>query len=265
LYPVFGDPVQLTQVIENVVINACEATPQRGKLLVRAENVDENLPASSGLPAGRYVRIEIQDNGTGIPENIRDRIFEACFTTKPGGSGLGLATVKSIMQQHGGGITIESKAGRGTTVSLMLPAAVHRPDPPVAALPPPVVKATGRILVIDDEEMILSVVGTMLNSLGYECAVAQDGVSGCHKYNRAKSEGSPFAAVLLDATIPNGVSGEEALKLLLEADPNARVILCSGYADNDLINKAEQLGFKAFLAKPFSISDFVSVFNKVLS
>jgi len=264
LYPVFGDPVQLTQVIENVVINACEATPQRGKLLVRAENVDESLPASSALHTGRYVRIEIEDNGTGIPESIRERMFEACFTTKPGGSGLGLATVKSIMQQHGGGIAIESKVGRGTTVSLMLPAAVHRPDPPAAVLPPPVVKATGRILLIDDEEMILSVVGTMLNSLGYECSVAQDGVSGCQKYVRAKADGAPFAAVLLDATIPNGVSGEEALKLLLEADPSARVILCSGYADNDLINKAEQLGFKAFLAKPFSISDFVSVFNKVL-
>jgi CheY-like chemotaxis protein/anti-sigma regulatory factor (Ser/Thr protein kinase) len=265
LYPVIGDPVQLTQVIENVVINACEATPQRGKLLVRAENVDESLPLSSGLPAGRYVRIEIEDNGTGISESIRDRIFEACFTTKPGGSGLGLATVKSIMQQHGGGITIESTVGRGTTVSLMLPAAAHRPDPPVATLPPPVVNSTGRILVIDDEEMILSVVRTMLNSLGYECAVAQDGVSGFHKYVRAKADGNPFAAVLLDATIPNGVSGEEALKLLLEADENARVILCSGYADNDLINKAEQLGFRAFLAKPFSISEFVSVFNKVLS
>ena len=265
LYPVIGDPVQLTQVIENVVINACEATPQRGKLLVRAENVDESLPLSSGLPAGRYVRIEIEDSGTGISESIRDRIFEACFTTKPGGSGLGLATVKSIMQQHGGGITIESTVGRGTTVSLMLPAAAHRPDPPVASLPPPVVNSTGRILVIDDEEMILSVVRTMLNSLGYECAVAQDGVSGFHKYVRAKADGNPFAAVLLDATIPNGVSGEEALKLLLEADENARVILCSGYADNDLINKAEQLGFRAFLAKPFSISEFVSVFNKVLS
>jgi PAS domain S-box-containing protein len=265
LYPVIGDPVQLTQVIENVVINACEATPQRGKLLVRAENVDESLPLSSGLPAGRYVRIEIEDNGTGISESIRDRIFEACFTTKPGGSGLGLATVKSIMQQHGGGITIESTVGRGTTVSLMLPAAAHRPDPPVATLPPPVVNSTGRILVIDDEEMILSVVGTMLNSLGYECAVAQDGLSGFHKYIRAKADGNPFAAVLLDATIPNGVSGEEALKLLLEADENARVILCSGYADNDLINKAEQLGFRAFLAKPFSMSEFVSVFNKVLS
>jgi two-component system, cell cycle sensor histidine kinase and response regulator CckA len=264
LYPVIGDPVQLTQVIENLVINACEATPERGKLLVRAENV-VSIPESSGLPDGRGVRIEIEDTGTGIPENIRDRIFEACFTTKPGGSGLGLATVKSIMQQHGGSIAIESLVGHGTIVSLMLPAAAHRPEPPVASPPPPVVKTTGRILVIDDEEMILSVVSSMLNNLGYECASAQDGLEGCNEYIRAKADGNPFAAVLLDATIPNGLSGEEALKLLLQADPAARVILCSGYADGDLFEKAEQLGFRAFLAKPFSMSDFVSVFNKVLS
>jgi len=265
LYPVIGDPVQITQVIENVVINACEATPQGGKLLVRAENVDERIATSSGLPAGRYVKIEIEDSGTGIPQDIRDRIFEVFFTTKPGGSGLGLATAKSIMQQHGGSIDIESVVGRGTIVSLMLPAAAHRLEAPVGSLPPPAVKATGRILVIDDEEMILSVVGSMLKTLGYEYAVAQDGVDGCNAYVRAKAAGNPFAAVLLDATIPNGLSGEEALKLLLEADPNARVILCSGYSDSDLFKKARQIGFKAFLAKPFSISEFVSVFNKVLS
>jgi two-component system cell cycle sensor histidine kinase/response regulator CckA len=265
LYPVIGDPVQITQVIENAVINACEATPQGGKLLVRAQNADERIATSSGLPAGRYVKIEIEDSGTGIPEDIRDRIFEVFFTTKPGGSGLGLATVKSIMQQHGGSIDIESVVGRGTIVSLMLPAAAHRLEPPVASLPPPVVKATGRILVIDDEEMILSVVSSMLKTLGYEYAVAQDGVDGCNAYVRAKAAGNPFAAVLLDATIPNGLSGEEALKLLLEADPNARVILCSGYSDSDLFKKARQIGFKAFLAKPFTISEFVSVFNKVLS
>ena len=264
LNPVIGDPVQLTQVIENVVINACEATPQRGKLLVRAKNVDEDIPLPSRLPAGRYVKIEIEDRGSGIPDNIRDRIFDACFTTKPGGSGLGLATVKSIMQQHGGDIAIDSLVGRGTIVSLMLPAAAHRPDATLASLPPPSVKSTGRILVIDDEEMILSVVGSMLNSLGYEYAGAQDGVQGFDKYIRAKAAGNPFAAVLLDATIPNGVSGLEALKLILEADPDARVILCSGYADSDLFKNAEQLGFRAFLAKPFSISEFVSVFNKVL-
>src|ERR1700722_17966611 len=265
LYPVIGDPVQLTQVIENVVINACEAAPQTGKLLVRAENMDERSRASSDLPAGRYVRIEIEDRGTGIPEDIQNRIFDSCFTTKPRGSGLGLATVKSIMQEHGGSILIKSVVGGGTTVSLLVPAAEQRPEPPVASLPSPFVKTTGRILVIDDDEMILSVVDSMLNTLGYKCTVAKDGLEGCETYLRAKADGNPFAAVLLDATIPNGLAGEEALKFLLQADPDARAILCTGYADSDLFKEAEQLGFRAVLAKPFSISEFISVFNKVLT
>jgi two-component system, cell cycle sensor histidine kinase and response regulator CckA len=187
------------------------------------------------------------------------------FYDQTGGSGLGLPTVKSIMFQHGGDIGIESRSGHGTAVSLMLPASGHQPEPPAATLPPPVVKATGRILVIDDEEMILSVVSSMLHTLGYECSVAVDGVEGCNEYVRAKADGRPFSAVLLDATIPNGISGDEALKLILAEDPDARVILCSGYPDGDLFEKAEQLGFKAFLAKPFSISEFIFVFNKVLS
>jgi two-component system cell cycle sensor histidine kinase/response regulator CckA len=186
------------------------------------------------------------------------------FYDQTGGSGLGLPTVKSIMFQHGGDIGIESRSGHGTAVSLMLPASGHQPEPPAATLPPPVVKATGRILVIDDEEMILSVVSSMLHTLGYECSVAV-GVEGCNEYVRAKADGRPFSAVLLDATIPNGISGDEALKLILAEDPDARVILCSGYPDGDLFEKAEQLGFKAFLAKPFSISEFIFVFNKVLS
>jgi CheY-like chemotaxis protein/anti-sigma regulatory factor (Ser/Thr protein kinase) len=265
LYPVIGDPVQLTQVVENVVINACEAAPQTGKLLVRAENMDERSRASSDLPAGRYVRIEIEDRGTGIPEDIQNRIFDSSFTTKPRGSGLGLATVKSIMQEHGGSILIKSVVGGGTTVSLLVPAAEHRPEPPVASLPSPSVKTTGRILVIDDDEMVLSVVDSMLNTLGYQCTVAKDGLEGCETYLRAKADGNPFAAVLLDATIPNGLAGEEALKFLLQADPDARAILCTGYADSDLFKEAEQLGFRAVLAKPFSISEFISVFNKVLT
>ena len=170
------------------------------------------------------------------------------------------------MQQHGGGY--HYRVTERPWDDRFIDAAGCRDTDPTRLpqlLPLPVVKATGRILVIDDEEMILSVVSSMLNTLGYECAVADDGVEGCDEYVRAKADGNPFAAVLLDATIPNGVSGEEALKLLLAKDPDARVILCSGYADSDLFKKAEQLGFKAFLAKPFSISEFVSVFNKVLS
>jgi DNA-binding NtrC family response regulator len=122
-----------------------------------------------------------------------------------------------------------------------------------------------RILVIDDEEMILSVVGSILSSLGYECAMARDGVEGCNEYVRAKAEGKPFGAVLLDATIPNGLAGEEALNFLLQVDPEVRAILCTGNADSVLFKEAEQIGFKAALAKPFSVSQFVSVFKKVLS
>jgi PAS domain S-box-containing protein len=264
LYPVIGDPIQLTQVIENVVINACEAASQTGKLLVRAENIDNRIPVSSDLPGGRYVRIEIEDRGLGIPEDIRGKIFDVCFTTKPRGSGLGLSAVKSIMQQHGGSIAIKSVVGRGTIVSLLVPAA-RRSEPSAASLPLPLVKNSGRILVIDDDEMILSVVDSMLKALGYKCAAAKDGVEGCDAYIRAKADGDPFSAVLLDATIPNGLAGEEALKSLLQADPEVRAILCTGYTDTDLFKEAEHLGFRAVLAKPFSISEFVSVFNKVLS
>jgi two-component system cell cycle sensor histidine kinase/response regulator CckA len=127
------------------------------------------------------------------------------------------------------------------------------------------VNPTPRILVIDDEEMILRVVGSILNTLGYECAKAKDGVEGCNEYVRAKADGKPFGAVLLDAKIPHGLAGEEALKCLLKVDPEVRAILCAGYADSDLFQKAEQIGFRAALAKPFRISQFVSVFKKVLS
>ena len=262
LYPVFGDPVQLTQVIENVVINALEATPAGGRLLVHAQNIEEKTPASVDLPPGRYIRIQIQDSGIGIPKDIRDQVFDICFSTKPDGTGLGLATVKSIMDQHGGTITIDSLVDCGTTVSLLLPASWHQPEPPVAQKSSPMVEITGRILIIDDEEMILSVISSMLRTLGCQAESAQDGVDGLEKYRQAKEEGNPFSAVLLDGTIPNGVAGEEALRLLLDADPQARVILCSGYADSDLFKNAEELGFKAVLPKPFGISDFISVLNK---
>jgi CheY-like chemotaxis protein len=233
---------------------------------VRVENYDERIPNPSDLLGRRYVKIEIEDRGAGIPESILKRIFEVCFTTKPRGSGLGLATVKSIMLQHGGSLTINSLVGHGTTVSLLLPAAAHRPEAPGTSLPfSIVVKPIGRILVIDDDEMILNVVESMLNSLGYQCAVAQDGAAGCESYIQAKADGRPFAAVLIDATIPNGLAGEAALKFLLKADPAARAILFSGYADSDLFKEAERLGFRAVLAKPFRISECVSVLNKVLS
>jgi two-component system cell cycle sensor histidine kinase/response regulator CckA len=264
LLPVTLDPVQFAQVIENVVINAREAASHGGKLFVRAINVLPGTAEVAGLSDGPYVKIEIEDEGDGIPECVRERIFEICFTTKAGGSGIGLATAKSIMDQHGGRIAVKSVAGQGTTVSLFLAAA--RSFKPAA--PPPakvVAKGTGRILVIDDEGMILDVTHSILKDLGYDCAVAKDGTDGCAAYKLAMAEGKPFAAVLLDATIPGGLGGEEALKRLLEVDPLARVILFSGYADSTLMIKAEELGFHGRLAKPFTILELGVAVHEVLS
>ena len=266
LLPVTLDPVQFAQVIENVVINAREATSHRGKLFVRATNVRPGTAEVAGLSDGPYVKIEIEDEGDGMPEYVRERIFEICFTTKAGGSGIGLATAKSIMDQHGGRIAVKSVVGQGTIVSLFL-AAAPRSFKPAAAPPPAKVlaKGTGRILMIDDEEMILDVTPSILNDLGYDCAVAKDGIDGCAAYKLAMAEGKPFAAVLLDATIPGGLGGEAALKRLLEVDPLARVILFSGYADSDLMIKAEELGFHGRLAKPFTAQELAAAVHEVLS
>jgi PAS domain S-box-containing protein len=265
LLPVIVDPVQFAQVIENVVINAREATPESGKLFVRAVNVLPGTAEVSGLVDGPCVKIEIEDEGGGIPEHIRARIFEICFTTKPGGSGIGLPTAKSIMDQHGGRIVVKSERGRGTTVSLFLPAAEERSAPQAPGRAKELAKGTGQILVIDDEEMILDVIPSILEDLGYGCAVAKDGADGCETYMRAIAEGKPFVAVLLDATIPGGLGGEAALQRLLEVDPDARVILFSGYSDSDLMRKAEGFGFKGRLAKPFTTPELAAAIHGVLS
>jgi two-component system cell cycle sensor histidine kinase/response regulator CckA len=263
--PVRVDPVQFAQVIENVVINAREATPESGKLLVRAWNVPPGSAELAGLGAGPCVKIEIEDEGGGIPEYVLDRVFDVCFTTKAGGSGIGLATARSIMDQHGGRIAVKSITGQGTIVSLLLPAVAQPFTMPSPPRPEIVAKGSGRILVIDDEDMMREVIPSILEDLGYRPTVARDGAAGSEAYVRAIAEGEPFAAVLLDATIPDGLGGELALKCLLKVDPLAKVILFSGYSDSDLMTKAEELGFKGRLAKPFTATELAGVLHRALA
>jgi two-component system, cell cycle sensor histidine kinase and response regulator CckA len=265
LHPITVDPVQFAQVIENIVINAREATLGGGKIFVRAANVGLDASHRSGLPSGGYIKIEIEDRGIGIPEHIRSRVFDAFFTTKSGGHGIGLATAASIVKQHQGSIEMESIVGHGTTVTLLLPAADSSAVFVPARQPDIIVKGSGRILVIDDEELILRVTSSMLTKLGYESTVAKDGEVGCELYVQSRVEGKPFAAVLLDGTIPDGLGGEAALKRFLAVDPDACVILSSGYVDHDLFGQVEQLGFKQSLAKPFGVLELADVLNKVLS
>ena len=138
----------------------------------------------------------------------------------------------------------------------------HAPTPPP---PPPIKGGSGRILLVDDDRMIRASISRMLNRFGYECVTAEEGAKACALYVEARTESRPFAAVLLDATIPGGLGGEAALHLILQADPDARVILFSGYADSDVMARALELGFKARLAKPFDRMQLAAVMSEVLA
>ena len=219
LWPAEFDVGQISQVINNIVINANQAMPEGGIIRVAAENLI--LDSGHGLPLnpGKYIRISIKDQGVGILEKHLLNIFDPYFTTKQEGSGLGLATTYSIIKKHSGYITVESKLGEGTTFHIYLPASEKALQ---ERKEDKVIKGQGRILVMDDEASIRKLAGKMLERLGYEPEFASDGAEAVDIYKAAKESGKPYDVVILDLTIPGGMGGKEALKRLREIDPEVK-------------------------------------------
>jgi PAS domain S-box-containing protein len=262
------DNGQFSQVLQNLLINAMQAMPNGGQVMVKAENIELGDETATGLPlaAGRYVLLLVKDHGEGItPENMT-RIFEPYFTTKATGHGLGLATCFSIMRQHDGYITVESTVGLGTTFYLYLPASTKSATAnPRQKLSNPL-KGQGRILVMDDEASIRDLTKTALTRLGYEVETTTDGAAALSCYRAAKEEGHPFAVVLMDLTIPGGLGGEDVIGELLSYDPQAQVIVSSGYSTTtNLMTKYGQYGFRAALAKPYRLAELSDVLQKLLT
>ena len=198
--------------------------------------------------------IAVEDQGVGIPEAYLDKIFDPYFTTKEKGSGLGLATSYSIIRNHGGRIDIRSTVGKGSTFLIYLPAVRTEASlPEKQPQPAPVQKA--RVLVMDDEELIRKVAEELLRSLGHEVTVAENGDAAIEKYERAKVQGKPFDAVILDLTIRGGKGGAETMRALLDLDPDVNAIVSSGYSDDEIIATYRQHGFRAFLKKPYHVDD----------
>jgi len=267
LWSVEVDEGQFTQVINNMVINADQAMPEGGIVKITAENIA--MEAESGLPLikGDYVRITVQDQGSGVEDKYLSRIFDPYFSMKEKGSGLGLAVCYSIIRNHGGCITLDSISGEGTAFFIHLPAVPGktmkiddniRQDQLAGS-------GIGRILVVDDEEMIRKVLGGILEHLGFEPVYAGDGVEALELYRQVMEQNSHFTSVILDLTIPGGMGGEETIKRLLKIHPEAKVIVSSGYSNDPIMADYRNYGFSGVVTKPFDIDEISEVLHEVLN
>ena len=258
--PAEVDEDQMKQAIYNIVTNAQEAMAGQGRINVSCENVNIGEKDTLILKDGKYVKISIEDQGPGIPDKDIAKIFDPYFSTKDMGTqkgmGLGLAVSDSIVKQHDGLITVESKLGTGTTFSIYLPASekeivgatpVKKPIPEISAT------QGEKILVMDDEEVVRDVSYALLTHLGYEAAVAVDGVEAIELYKKAMESEKPFDMVILDLTNKIGMGGAETMVNLLEIDPDVKAIVASGYSNDPIISNFRKHGFRGALPKPFNL------------
>ena len=257
------DKGQMNQVFNNLIINAIHAMPEGGAVHIDFENVTLAAEEVPGLRHGDYLRITFRDEGTGIAENDLKRIFEPYFTTKKTGTGLGLATVFSILKRHEGHIAVESRPGLGTTFVIHIPAIRDTVNPgyqeKIGVRP-----GRGRILIMDDEPLIRNVASGILTALGYEADLAADGEEALEIYRQAGEKGKPFAAVVMDLTVPGGMGGKEAVKRLLDIDPAARVVVSSGYSMDPIMADFRKYGFKGVITKPYDTNQISDVIARVL-
>ncbi len=269
LFPVNVDEGQINQVISNIVINAVHAMQEGGTVMIKAENIeiDPENTFSTPLSPGPYIRIGIQDHGIGIAKKDLQSIFDPYFTTKPTGSGLGLATAHSIIEKHGGFIAVQSQETKGSTFHIYLPASpekihgsIDQPEDHMEKL----FKGRGKILIMDDEEMIRTVVGNLLRHMGYDPDFAEDGVEACRKYLDAMGKKDKFSAVIMDLTIPGGMGGKEAVQEILKIDPHAKVIVSSGFSTDPVMADYKSYGFSGVVAKPFMMQELSAVLREVV-
>lgn len=263
LWPVKVDEGQMNQVLNNLLINADQAMPQGGTITIKSENVAVADGSSGPLKPGDYVKVTIQDCGAGIPPENLPKVFDPYFTTKQDGSGLGLATSYSIIKKHEGYITVESKQAEGSTFVVYLPAVRHAVElAPASTAPVP--KGRGRILLMDDEEIVRKAAALLLRKLGYEATCVADGRTAVQCYGQALRSAQPFDAVVLDLTVPKGMGGKQTIRELRALDPDIRAIVSSGYSNDPVMADAAAYGFKAVVRKPYDIEALARTLNRVV-
>lgn len=264
LYFAEVDTTQISQVIQNLLINAIEAMPQGGIVYISLSNTENPVVGNVDLSPGKFIEITVSDSGTGIPSQIQQRIFDPFFTTKPKGTGLGLATSYSIIKKHNGHIYFDSTVNTGTTFHVLLPASSSIAfnkicDDEIS------INATGKILIMDDEMMILTVTKQLLMYLGYSVDTASSGEAAIELYKNALENKNRYDALILDLTIPAGMGGKETIASLLKIDPQVRALVSSGYSNDPIMASYSEFGFKGVISKPYTVKELSDALRAIIT
>ncbi|MEJ2355830.1 MAG: ATP-binding protein [candidate division WOR-3 bacterium] len=262
LWDIKADKGQLSQVFNNLILNADQAMPEGGHITIRAKNLMIEEDAALPLKKDKHVMIEVQDRGIGIPEEVLSKIFDPFFTTKQKGSGLGLSTVFSIIKRHEGYVTVKSELEKGTSFLVYLPAVDK--EKAKAEETKIIPKGKGKILIMDDKSFVRNAAIKALTMFGYEVKGASNGEEALSMYKKAMSKDKPFELIILDLTIPGGMGGEDTLKGLRKINPDVKAIVSSGYSDNPVMSEFKKHGFNAMVRKPYQYEELCEIVRKVL-
>jgi PAS domain S-box-containing protein len=263
LWPVFIDAGQISQVIQNLIINADQAMPSGGTIHMRLGNAEIDESRFLPLKPGCYVCLSIGDQGIGIPAENMKKVFDPFFTTKEHGNGLGLSVVYSIVRKHGGYIDVVSEVNVGTTFSIYLPAG-EEAETVAGGGTGGIRPGSGRILVMDDEPLVLELIGNLLRHLGYEPVLTKDDREALDAYRSFRASASPFAVVIVDLTIPGGRGGRDVAADILAIDPDQTLVVASGYSNDPIMSDYRNYGFRGRLVKPFTIQNLSQVLSAVI-
>ncbi len=257
------DKNQISQVIENIAINALQAMPGGGTIEISAENITLNDSAHPLLSSGNYVKVSIKDSGTGIAKNVMPHIFDPFYSTKPKGYGLGLATSYSIINRHDGCIEVDSEVDCGSTFHLYLPAAPKS----IAVFPAQTNrhKGSGIFIIVDDEEVVRNTTSSMLELMGYSTVCISEGRAALDYYEKERIAGHHLTAFIVDLTIPGGMGGKEIINEIRKFNSSIPVFAMSGYADDAVMTDPSKYGFTASIAKPFMIVQLSAMLDSALS
>jgi two-component system cell cycle sensor histidine kinase/response regulator CckA len=256
------DAAQISQVLQNLLINADQAMPDGGTVIVEAINEDIAADNSLALAPGPYVSISVQDRGPGISPDNLNRVFDPYFTTKSTGNGLGLAVAYSIAEKHAGKLTVDTLP-KGTRFTLFLPASGGMPDADADAQINPEAGA-GKILVMDDEDFIRTAASTILSRLGYEVETATGGEDAVNRYREAHANGRAHDVVILDLTVRGGMGGAEAVQRLRDINPSVAAVVSSGYSNDPVMSNHRQYGFAAAVQKPYTTHELAEGVRAVM-